>query len=279
MASLTLQFEDRVLKAYALGPITTIGRLPDNTVTIDSPTVSSHHACVFREGADFIVEDLQSTNGTFVNETRVVRQMLRHGDVVLVGKHKLVFDQLSVEGVTSHDGEPTLSNEGETVFLDAQQHQRLLAIVMNAEARGRSATGTPATLGVLRVLDGRADQEEYLLEGHTSLIGRARWTLVRLKGWFKPNVAVAITRNKQGYVATLLAGKMLVNNRPMKGRYDLKDGDILSVGGLTLSFGLRDHSSAIEPPSDEGVNQPSDKRAGPADLPLVYDTSRSAPPG
>src|SRR5207249_8508031 len=43
MASLTLQFEDRVLKAYALGPITTIGRLPDNTVTIDSRALSSHH--------------------------------------------------------------------------------------------------------------------------------------------------------------------------------------------------------------------------------------------
>src|SRR5688500_19503216 len=92
MATLSLQFEDLVLKEHVMGLMMTIGRLPDNTIVIDNPAVSGHHACVFRDGDRFIVEDLDSTNGTFVNDRRVSRYTLQHGDVVLVGKHRLVFD-------------------------------------------------------------------------------------------------------------------------------------------------------------------------------------------
>jgi len=242
MASLTLQLEDKVVKEYALGPMVTIGRLGDNTVVIDNPAVSSHHACVFRNADDFIVEDLQSTNGTFVNDTRVVRQMLQQGDVVSVGKHKLVFDRRAA-GDAARDDEAATSSDGETVFLSSQEHQRLRGVVMNAEAHARAAVPAvemPGRLGVLRVVDGKADRSEYLLESHTSLIGRAKWTLVRLKGWFKPRVAVAITRHQHGYVATLLRGRLLINNQHMNGRHDLKDGDVLEVGGLTLAFNFKE---------------------------------------
>ena len=242
MASLTLQHDDRVLKRYAVGPLVTIGRLPDNTVVIDNPAVSSHHACVFRTGGGFIVEDLQSTNGTFVNAKRVTRETLHDGDVVLVGKHRLVFDEQAAGESMGRDAELPLSSQGDTVYLKGPENQRLLAVVLNAEARAQAApfaTASPGKLGVLRVVAGRADQSEYTLTGHTSLIGRAQSTLIRLRGWFAPRVAVAITRNQLGYVATLLRGKMLVNNQPMTGRHDLSDGDVLEVGGLTLVFGFK----------------------------------------
>jgi len=251
MASLTVQFDDQVLKAYTLAPTMTIGRQPDNAVVIDGPAVSSHHACVFHEGNDFIVEDLQSTNGTFVNDARVIRQVLRHGDVVLIGKHKLVFDLQAAGEATSAEAGTQTSNS-ETVFLDPKQHPRLLAIVMNAEARAKEAAPTASRLGVLRVVDGRTDREEYRLENHTSLIGRASWTLVRLKGWFKPGVAVAITRNYNGYVATSLRGRMLINNQTVNGRHDLKDGDVLCVGGLTLAFHFVD--PPLPMPNSEGAS-------------------------
>ena len=93
MARLTLQLEDRVLKEYAIGTMATIGRLADNTIVIDSPAVSSHHASVFDDGGLLAVEDLQSTNGTFVNGARVSRRILKHGDVLQVGQHRLVLDQ------------------------------------------------------------------------------------------------------------------------------------------------------------------------------------------
>src|SRR5437588_8679209 len=93
MPRLILQFEDRVLKECSIGLMVTIGRLPDNDVVIDNPAVSSHHACVFRDGEDWVIEDLDSKNGTFVNGKRASRQVLHHSDVLLIGKHTLLFDQ------------------------------------------------------------------------------------------------------------------------------------------------------------------------------------------
>ncbi len=260
MARLMLQLEDQVLKECPVGLMTTIGRLPDNTVVIDNPAVSGHHACVFRDGDQLVVEDLQSTNGTFVNGTRVSRQALQHGDVVLVGKHKVVLDQWVGGEATVPDGaELSIPNAGGTVFLDTRRlldsvlidagdhrkYEALLARLRDVEthARAKGATGQPAQepakVGVLRVLDGRADQAEYTLESHTSLVGKAKSSLVRLQGWFKPNLAVVITRNRQGYVATLLHGKTLINNKPVSGRFELTDGDVLWVSGLLLEFRLK----------------------------------------
>lgn len=258
MARLTLQFEDRVLKEYFVGPMTTIGRLPDNTIMIDSPAVSSHHACVFRDGYFFAVEDLQSTNGTFVNGTRISRQRLQPGDVVQVGRHVLVLDRAGdyFETDEAADETPALASEGETVFIDkrklltrlvqsetdARKYDALVARLRDVEThatRGRAssdASAAPSQPGMLRVLAGRADKPEYSLDAHTSLIGKGPSSLIRLRGWFKPRVAVAITRNRHGYVATLLAPDALINSQPVKARHELKDGDVLDVSGLLLEF-------------------------------------------
>ena len=240
MASLTLQNEDAAVKEYAVGETATIGRLTDNLIAIDSPSVSSHHAYIFRSENEFVIEDLQSTNGTFVNGKRVSRCKLADGDIVGIGKHKLVFKQLA-EAAASQSPEAIASaHQGETVFLDPQKHQRLLSLIQHGE--DRAATGDAEAfgpVGILRVVSGTADRDEYELKGHTSLIGKSASTLIRLRGWFKPGVAVAVTRNRHGYVATRLRGKMLVNSVPVGGRYDLKSGDVLSVGGLTLEFKLK----------------------------------------
>jgi pSer/pThr/pTyr-binding forkhead associated (FHA) protein len=261
MARLTVQCEDQVLKEYVVGRTATIGRLADNTVMLDNSAVSSHHACVFRDGEQLVVEDLQSTNGTFVNGTRITRQVLKDGDVLLIGKHKLLLDQVGdAEAVAANAIESTIPNQGETVFLDTRtmleklavdsdaykKYEMLVARLKDVEAHGTTPEpgAAPGTVGVLRVLDGRAPHTEYQLDAHTSLIGRAKSSLVRLQGWFKPNLAVVITRNRQGYVATLLRGKTLINNKRVSGRYELKDGDILWVSGLLLKFGLKNMADA-----------------------------------
>ncbi len=267
MPRLTLQSEDRAVKHYPVGLMATIGRLPDNTIIIDSPAVSGHHACVFRDGYRLTVEDLQSTNGTFVNGTRVSRQILQHGDVVRVGKHELVLDQM-LDGQVMDPGEPaeesdlTTSDQGETVFIDkrkllarltrSQTHARhydaLLARLQDVEShasqsreRAIDKSAASSDVGVLRVLAGRAEETEYSLEAHTSVIGKGKTSLVRLRGWFKPRVAVVITRNRHGYVATLLGGDVLINSQSVSGRHELKDGDLLAVDDLVLEFNLKTH--------------------------------------
>jgi len=246
MAKLTLQFEGRVLKEYAVGKSVTIGRLPDNTVVIDNPAVSGHHARVFREDDRLVLEDLRSTNGTFVNEQHVYRHVLRHGDVVLVGKHRLLFETTDSTGAQLP--QPALAPLGDTMYLDTKQHRALLATLRAARAEADVAAGALPTVsvtptldrvGVLRVVSGPAEHSEYDLDAQTSLIGRSTTALVRLRGWLKPDVALAIARTPDGYVATRFGGKTLVNNHPLRGRHHLKEGDILSVSGLTLEFRLR----------------------------------------
>jgi pSer/pThr/pTyr-binding forkhead associated (FHA) protein len=247
MPKLTLQFEDRILKDYVVGANVTIGRLPDNTIVIDNPAVSAHHARIFREGDDVIIEDLESTNGTYVNEQHVYRHRLQHGDVVLIGKHKLRFD-LMADAMPSA-AEPVMSGLGDTVYLDTQRHRAMLASLRQARANADRAAGTRpmvapiapsrSTVGVLRVVDGPMTQEEYNLEAHTSLIGKSKTSLVRLRGWFKPDVAVAIARTGDDYVATQLGGKTLINSKPLTGRHHLKDGDVLYVSGMVLQFAVR----------------------------------------
>lgn len=256
MSKLTLQFDGVVLKEFSVGTVVTIGRLPDNTVIIENPAVSGHHARIVREGDAVIVEDLESTNGTFVNQKHVTRHTLQHGDVVLIGKHKVVFeDGDAAEAEAS--ATPALKNMGDTVYLDTKKHRELLATLRDARAAAEQATRTRPTsrmaavavapsVGVLKVLAGRADQTEYRLEAQTSLVGSSHGTTVRLLGWFKPRVAVAIARSGASYVVTPMGGKTLVNSQRLRERHQLKNGDILQISGLTVEFRQEEPAAAAK---------------------------------
>ena len=162
MPKLVLLFEGRVLKETAVShtAAVTIGRLPDNTIVIDNSAVSSRHVRIAREGPQFVVEDLESTNGTFVNGDKITKRALRHGDTILVGKHKIFFDRM---GEAEFEGAELPGRDmpdfGGTVILDADQQQRLLAA---AQARMQARTAAhkvavPAPRRRRRRATGRGD--------------------------------------------------------------------------------------------------------------------------
>jgi pSer/pThr/pTyr-binding forkhead associated (FHA) protein len=258
MPKLVLLFEGRVLKetAVSLTAPVTIGRLPDNTIVIDNSAVSSRHVRVVREGPQFVVEDLESTNGTFVNGEKITKRGLRHGDTILVGKHKLFFDRMGEAEFDAPDlAGPDMPDFGGTVILDADQQQRLLAAAQaRIQARHIAAAGAPsageapvpvpapapkkAAVGRLHVINGQADLSEYRLDQSTSAIGKDPEAVVRLHGWFKPRVAVEIARMGDGYVATPVSGKTMVNGQRLQSRRGLVHGDVLEISGLELEFRL-----------------------------------------
>lgn len=90
---------------------TTLGRNPDNDIVFDNMVVSGHH-CVFelRGLADVFIEDLRSTNGTYIDGKMVKRQLLRDGDVIAIGKFRIQFlaesERPSGFGQTTFDGSP-----------------------------------------------------------------------------------------------------------------------------------------------------------------------------
>jgi pSer/pThr/pTyr-binding forkhead associated (FHA) protein len=92
VARLILEFNQEVLRDYPIRSRSiTIGRQEDNTIVLDNPRVSSYHARIDKTGSDHILTDLQSTNGTFVNNENVVSRKLLHGDRIAIGKHVLLF--------------------------------------------------------------------------------------------------------------------------------------------------------------------------------------------
>jgi len=104
MARLVLSLDSQVLAEYNMSKERyTIGRLPDNDVRIDNPTVSGHHSLIINILNDSFLEDLNSTNGTYVNGKLIKKHALQHGDVVTVGKHQLRFIDGSEEDAEVDD--------------------------------------------------------------------------------------------------------------------------------------------------------------------------------
>jgi len=263
MSKLILKFEDRILKEVPMGSsAVTIGRLPNNTVAIDNPAVSGQHARVIVAGGQVIVEDLNSRNGTFVNNQAVTKHTLQEGDVIRIGKHTLTFYGVgkgeAIPDTASASAAPgaPMQDLGGTVFLDTKSQKELLAkakAAAQAQAAAaaeqgsagapaapiavpRAVAAAPTKVGVLTVVSGKTDQKQYALETQTTLVGKSDTSLIRLKGWFKPQVAAAITRKGSAYLVTPLAGKSQINGQPLRQGYELKPGDVLNICGVTFQF-------------------------------------------
>src|ERR1700745_1796820 len=92
MARLMLSLDSTVLAEYNMNKERyTIGRLPDNDIRIDNPAVSGHHSLIINILNDSFLEDLNSTNGTYVNGKLIKKHALQHGDVITCGHHQLGF--------------------------------------------------------------------------------------------------------------------------------------------------------------------------------------------
>jgi pSer/pThr/pTyr-binding forkhead associated (FHA) protein len=247
MAKLILKFDQRELQECAVGfhPVS-IGRAPDNRLVIDNPAVSGRHARVFREGDHYVVEDLKSTNGTFVNEKPIARHTLLEGDVVLVGKHSLVF---SLDGgddaAAPESAESFVPAIGGTMMLDTMRQKSLLENLdqgrpsqIHAVLPKTAVPVPPPRTGSVRVISGGSDQPHYPLTAVTTIIGKADNAQIKTRGWFKPKVSAAIARKADGFTVSPMAAAVTVNGKKIGGRQDLRDGDRIEVSGLTLEFKL-----------------------------------------
>jgi predicted component of type VI protein secretion system len=216
-------------------------------IVIDNPAVSGRHARVFREGNHYVVEDLKSTNGTFVNEKPIARHTLLEGDVVLVAKHSLVFSLAGGEQapMDEADADSFVPGIGGTMMLDTMKQKQMLSGLeqgrssqMHSVIPKTAIPAPPVRNGSVRVVSGKADQSEYMLTAVTTIIGNADTAQIRTKGWFKPKVAAAIARKGDGYTVTPMGATLTVNGQKVSSRHDLANGDLIEVSGLTLEFRL-----------------------------------------
>jgi pSer/pThr/pTyr-binding forkhead associated (FHA) protein len=109
MARLILSLDDQVLAEYNMTKERyTVGRLPDNDVRIDNPAVSGHHSLVINILNDSFLEDLNSTNGTYVNGKLVKKHALQHSDVITIGHHQLRFADQQTNDAEQDEFEKTM---------------------------------------------------------------------------------------------------------------------------------------------------------------------------
>ncbi|NMM78963.1 FHA domain-containing protein [Acidovorax sp. SRB_24] len=190
---------------------TTLGRRPYNDIVIDHLAVSGEHAVLHMLEAQAVeIEDLNSTNGTYVNGKAIGRQLLRHGDTVELSKYKIRFlDEAEAEGYET------------TVVV---KHRMASAPRPLARTVPAAAAASPA---VIRVLTGPAAGREVALTKVVTTIG-------------KPGVAVAsITRRHQGFVLAHVEGPELprVNGAAVENSAaPLQSGDRLELAGTQMQF-------------------------------------------
>jgi len=126
MPVITLKYKDKTLDKYqiGIGQSVTIGRNESNDIVIDNLAVSANHARIESVSASFIIKDMGSTNGTFVNEKLVSAHGLRNNDVILIGKHTLIFDRSDLDKLRSQEDQNNADEK--TRYLDTAEYRDLI---------------------------------------------------------------------------------------------------------------------------------------------------------
>ncbi|MEO8921344.1 MAG: FHA domain-containing protein [Caldimonas sp.] len=197
---------------------TTLGRRPYNDIVIDNLAVSGEHAVLQMVGQDVFIEDLNSTNGTYINGKAVKKQLLAHNDTVEVGKYKIKF--MADDSV---DYEKTMIMKPGTMAAGYTSSGR--ASGFGALAGGGAAA--PVGPATIRVMNGAAAGREVMLTKVVTTVG-------------KPGVQVAsITKRPTGYVLAHVEGtaRPTVNSAPLVGEtVGLKNGDVIELAGTQMQF-------------------------------------------
>ena len=235
MARLVLSLDGQTLAEYNMSKERyTVGRLPDNDIRIDNAAVSGHHALIINILNDSFLEDLNSTNGTYVNGKLIKKHALQHGDVITVGHHQLRF--VEDDDVQQDEFEKTMV---------IQPSQRPVEKIQAARAKAEESLGTGTATNIRRNVPDGAQQVKkaklQVLSG--AFAGRELELTKALTTLGRPGVQVAaITRRSDGfYIVHVEADKPdnypLVNGVPIGAQArKLADNDVIQLAGVKMGF-------------------------------------------
>jgi hypothetical protein len=208
---------------------TTLGRRPYNDIVIDNLAVSGEHAVLQMVGSDVFIEDLNSTNGTYINGKAIKKQLLTHNDTVEIGKYKIKF-------LVDESGEYE-----KTMIMRPGGAAAPGVPAAHAAYSGSSATSSFGGLGgnpvapvaqpaSIKVLNGAAAGREVTLTKVVTTVG-------------KPGVQVAsITKRPNGYAFAHVEGatRPSINGVPLVGdSVPLRNGDVIELAGTQMQFIFR----------------------------------------
>jgi pSer/pThr/pTyr-binding forkhead associated (FHA) protein len=256
MARLVLSLDGQTLAEYNMTKERyTVGRLPDNDIRIDNPAVSGHHSLIINILNDSFLEDLNSTNGTYVNGKLIKKHALQHDDVITVGHHQLRFLEDHADEMPDDEFEKTMVIEprgrteaklveaAEAAYARAQSEEQAEESAKPAKTDAKpfkpgatqdiseeAARVASLPLAKLQVLSGTFAGRELELTKTLTTLGR-------------PGVQVAaISRRADGYfIVHVESGKPddfpLVNGMSIGPQARaLKDNDVIQLAGVKMGF-------------------------------------------
>ena len=260
MAKLILSMETTMLKEVPLTKErTTIGRKPHNDIQIDNLAISGEHAVVITILNDSFLEDLGSTNGTFVNGQSVKKHFLQNGDTIELGKYRLKFVSEVPQQTSNADFEKTMILRPGAAHKPATEPAAAVptaapgapaapaavpAAASTAPAEHTSTSpgmapqpsaakpaAAPALpLGAIQILSGGNAGKEMELTKTLTTLG-------------KPGVQVAvIARRPHGYFITHVEGASfpIVNGKALDAQaHPLADHDVIELAGTKMEFFLK----------------------------------------
>ncbi len=231
MPMLTLYFKENNLGDYILkkGQSLTIGRKETNDISIENLAVSGHHAKIDSEGDGFKLTDLQSKNGSFVNNEPVSTCWLKHGDSITIGKHHLIF------AYGEDEERPDSVFDGmEQTTLDGEAHKDIHA--RPASKKTGDEKGTEDPTGLLKYLSG--GEGIIRLTQKITKLGKNPTSDIVLGGLLVGPTAAAISKGPKGYSLSYVGGiaKPKVNGEVVKEWVTLNELDIVELGSVKFEF-------------------------------------------
>jgi FHA domain len=225
MSKLVVSLDGVVIKEVQITKDkTTLGRRPYNDIVIDNLAVSGEHAVLQMVGHDVFIEDLNSTNGTYINGKAIKKQLLANNDTVEIGKYKIKY-----QGEEGTEYEKTMilrpgAQPGAAPVNALHGGSALSHSVFGGLGERPAAAPAPASI---RVLNGAASGREVVLTKVVTTVG-------------KPGVQVAsITKRPGGYVFAHVEGaaRPSVNGIPLTGdSVPLRNGDVIELAGTQMQF-------------------------------------------
>ncbi len=263
MAKLILSMENTMLKEIPLTKErTTIGRKPHNDIQIDNLAISGEHAVVITILNDSFLEDLGSTNGTFVNGQSVKKHFLQNGDTIELGKYRLKFVSEVPQQTSNADFEKTMILRPGAAHKPAAQ----TAPVVSGAPAAPAAAPPPAAPAHMATSPGMASQQPPAAPAATAAAapaapaapalplgaiqilsggnaGKEMELTKTLTTLGKPGVQVAvIARRPHGYFITHVEGANfpVVNGSAIGTQaHQLRDHDVIELAGIKMEFFLK----------------------------------------
>ena len=234
MVKFIVFFDNELVKTYELDdPVITIGRLPENTICISNMGISRRHSKIERDSNNnYMLSDLNSLNGTFVNNSKVKKIALSHGDKVTIGKYTILFEDAEKKETAGQEPQskpeapPEPINEDYAMHEPTHQHEQTAV-----------ESGEKDPLGAAAVLIEINKHVIYKLDKPLTTLGDSENDDIFVSGFLVDQGHVVIERvgSEVWIRSQKFLGQFKVNGRKTK-NHQLAHKDRIEIGSSTFRF-------------------------------------------